>query len=168
VTKVLGRFGTFYAQYDTMTNFKEADKIIVLKRFLATTLPFSKLQPAAKPKRQTTSNGNNDSGNGNGNSGSNNGDTNSGGGSSTTDRNKALGVGLVVGIPTAIVAVVQLYLYFVKRDRGGENEDSMHIDVNRKKKGQQPHRSTSSQQNTGTQPQGPELWGVAELGNSQG
>ena len=107
----LGRFSTFYAQDDTIPDPKEADKFVVLKRLPATTSPHSKLQQAAKVKRQS-SNGNNDSGNGNGNSGSNNGNNNNGGGgSSTTDRNIALGVGLGVGIPSAIAGMIAIYQF---------------------------------------------------------
>ena len=42
--------------------------------------------------------------------------TTGGGGSSTTDRNIALGVGLGVGLPGAIVAMVTIITYFRKKD----------------------------------------------------
>jgi hypothetical protein len=101
----LVHFSAFYAQDGTIPDFKEADKIIVLRRLPATMSPHSKLQQAAKVKRQSGS-GNNDSGNGNGNSGGNNGNNNNaGGGSSTTDGNIALGVGL--GAIAGMIAIYQ-------------------------------------------------------------
>jgi hypothetical protein len=157
----LGRFSTFYAQDDTIPDPKEADKFVVLKRLPATTSPHSKLQQAAKVKRQS-SNGNNDSGNGNGNSGSNNGNNNNGGGgSSTTDRNIALGVGLGIGIPSAIAGIVTIYSICCKpRDENGPDGEVKH----KKKKEKHLHRSLPSPQDPRTQAQVPEPRGASELG----
>jgi hypothetical protein len=158
----LGRFSTFYAQDDTIPDFKEADKIVVLRRLPATTSPHSKLQEAAKVKRQS---GNNDSGNGNGNTGSNNGNVNNGsGGSSTTDRNIALGVGLGVGIPSAIAGMIVIYQFIRKpKDKKGPNGEVKQ----EKKKEKQLRRSPPSPQDPRTQAQAPEPRGASELASQQ-
>jgi hypothetical protein len=160
----LVRFSAFYAQDGTIPDFKEADKIIVLRRLPATTSPHSKLQQAAKVKRQS-GNGNNDSGNGNGNSGSNNGNNNNGGGgSSTTDRNIALGVGLGVGIPSAIAGLIAIYQFLWKpKSRKGPDGEVKH----EKKKEKQLRRSPPSPQDPRTQAQAPEPRGASELASQQ-
>ena len=72
-------------------------------------------------RRQTTCGNNSQCGNGENSSGSGDGVGNNvttgAGGSSTTDRNIALGVGLGVGLPGAIVAMATIIAYFRKKDR---------------------------------------------------
>jgi len=78
------------------------------------------LQIAAGLKRDTTCGNGSQCGNGNNSTGNGNGvdnTVNSGDGSSTTDRNIALGVGLGMGLPTAIGSIYGFYRWVLKRSR---------------------------------------------------
>lgn len=108
-------------------------------------------------KRQTTCGNDSECGNGqnsigNGNGLKNNVTTVNGGGSSTTDRNIALGVGLGVGLPGAIVAMAAIFNYLTKRWPKEKKNSPKHSPI-----GSNGNAGRASQPPTSFRPRIPEL-----------
>jgi len=154
--KSLNRFGSLLFNTLLLIEFKAdiASQDLATRSFWSQTL-----QIAARLKRQTTCGNGSQCGNGDNNNGSGNGINNngsSGDGISTSDR-IALGVGLGVGLPTAIGSIYGFYRWILKR--GKVKSKNM--------KNQSEHPTSRLQQNGGPQSQVQQPHRFLGLGSDQ-